>query len=1320
VVAETEALTYAKGGDAGHKFSWEIDLTQVTLANLNYKKMSLVRDFAELIDRPVTQPAFDQVFSIEPRPFIQEAPPAIPPTEQWNVVPADATQDAAVALARTGRCFIIQGPPGTGKSQTITNLIADYAGRGKRVLFVCEKRAALDVVFHRLGQAELDGLACIIHDSQEDKKSFIGDLKGQYEHWGKNNDRLNHFQKVRGRTASALEQHLEAIASYDKAVGTADQKQESLSLRELVRRAAALPPSPEGLGPQLREDLPSLRVWDAHLHLAERTVRAVYDCSGLDRLSAHPFALINARTVCGERPYATVEAMIDGAEVILQRLDRWLEGGSSVVSSTTPLAAANEICALAERLVGTGLGRSLDLLDPASAGSAELQTELAGIARLDSAYAKAARRAANWLDPLTPGDTDAALELARSKEKSFFRFLSGQWRALKKSVRARYDFSSHTVVPSITSLLETLAARHEAAAAVEAGKEVLQTRLQTADLDGLLSLRDELLIGQRHSALTARMLQTALTSGLPNETLILEAQEAGEIRQLLSVVGDVLDGVGSYTFDQLAELLRELREALDDLPDMLPALGEVHRGDKGFALTMRSIPLPLPALEALIVDEAIARIERADPEIKRFDIDRLIAVSRRAAAARENLRAENADAIRATLHRKFRDNVKTSEASVTQLDNAGRHFKKTYATGRRVLEHEFGKTMRYRSIRDLASGESGLVVNDLKPIWLMSPLSVSDTLPLRPDLFDVVIFDEASQIPTEEAVPALCRSNQVIIVGDEMQLPPTSFFSTSLDEEDKQVFAEEDGEKIAILLDADSLLNQAGRNLPATLLAWHYRSRFEALIGFSNAAFYNGQLVTIPDRTLRAHQQPVAPVQSNDETAWQLGVSRLLAAPITTHRIADGLYEGRINPPEARHIAGLVRELLARETGQSLGVVAFSEAQQSEIEDALARLAADDPAFATALEREYTREDDGQFNGLFVKNLENVQGDERDIILMSVCYAPGRDGRMAMSFGPINQRGGEKRLNVIFSRARRHMAIVSTIAPEAITNVHNDGARALRGFLSFAEAQSNGAHHHAQAVLTTLNPDAARTFGDELPPDPVRHAIAEALRGRGHIVHEHVGGASFRCDLAIVDAVGDCYALAILLDRDANKAGAVEERFVFRPGILRAFGWRVLDIPVAAWLRAREAIIERIESELARSSWELADPNPFCGVARPPETPPAARPTGSSAPVAQPTLITGGSVTLPVQAPIAITPTESPNPPQASVETKLTEFRFVEGSSNKFWRVGVNGCELTVEFGRVGTKGQRVVKTFDDEERAKREAVKLTLEKTRKGYQEVG
>jgi predicted DNA-binding WGR domain protein len=307
---------------------------------------------------------------------------------------------------------------------------------------------------------------------------------------------------------------------------------------------------------------------------------------------------------------------------------------------------------------------------------------------------------------------------------------------------------------------------------------------------------------------------------------------------------------------------------------------------------------------------------------------------------------------------------------------------------------------------------------------------------------------------------------------------------------------------------------------------------------------------------------------------------------------------------------------------------------------------------------------------------------------------------MAMNFGPINQRGGEKRLNVIFSRAKRHMAIVSTIAPEAITNIHNDGARALRSFLAFAEAQSAGAVDSAQAVLATLNPDAARTFDTELPPDPVRKAMAEALRAKGHEVHEHVGGATFRCDLAVVDPAGGGYALGVLLDRAATGPAAIEERFVFRPGILRAFGWRVVDVPVTSWLRARDAVIERIEQELQRSSWDLADPDPLTGTTLQPLPQAPVGAAGTS----------NGEATAPAGA----------ADEDGQTAAGLTEYRLVAGSSNKFWRVCVAGHDLIVEFGRVGTQGQRVVKTFEDEDRARREANKLTLEKTRKGYEEFG
>lgn len=1300
MVAETEAASYGKAGGEGHKFLWEVDLTQVTLTNFNYKKMSLVRDYNALIDTPETQPAFDQVFSIEPRPFVEDVPPPIPAAEQWGVVPTDATQDQAVAFARSGRSYIIQGPPGTGKSQTITNLIADFAGQGKRVLFVCEKRAALDVVFHRLGQAGLDGLATIIHDSQDDKKEFIADLRDQYERWGRTTDGLDDARAARAQTVAALEEHLQQIGQFEAIVGSSTEGGEP-PLRELVRRAAALPPVTAAVGPAAREALPGLGSWDSHRDMAGRVFRAVHEIVGATGLAGHPFARLRGQLLREERPYSLLEAAIDGAEAQLQRLDALLEDAALPISGGTSLADAQAVAALAEEMMATGLGRTPGLLDPLSPDSRALETDIAAMAALQAATDAAAHDARGWKAPLDPADTAAALDVARSKEGSLLAIFSGAWRGLKATVQERYDFASHAVKPRIVTVLEALAALHAARSKLAAARAELEQRLGAPDLPALLDLRSRLAEIASGSAIDKALALAGSQGG--SEMIARVAQHAGTLRAANAALDPVLDGPGILTLDEIAELLRDLRESLDDLPDLLPHLVEVHGAPPAVAAVLTRLPLPLADIESLIVDEAIAARERMNPDIRRFDIDRLIAVSRRAAAARELLRDQNSAAIRATLHRQFRDNVKRSEMSVTQLDTSGRAFKKTYATGRRELEHEFGKSMRFRSIRELMSGDSGRVLNDLKPVWLMSPLSVSDTLPLEPDLFDVVIFDEASQIPTEDAVPALCRSRQVVIVGDEMQLPPTSFFSTAQSDEEMEVVAEEDGERIAIVLDADSLLNQAARNLPATLLAWHYRSRFEALISFSNAAFYAGELVTIPDRTLRASHHDSAPVASDSETGWIVGADRLLSAPITTHRMADGVYERRANLSEARYIAGVVRELLVRDTGQSIGIVAFSEAQQSEIEDALERLAAEDADFAAALAREVEREEDDQFVGLFVKNLENVQGDERDIILMSVCYAPAPNGRMVMNFGPINQRGGEKRLNVIFSRARRHMAIVSTIAPEAITNIHNDGARALRSFLAFAEAQSAGAQDNAQAVLATLNPDAARTFDRQLPPDPVRSAIAAALRAKGHEVHEHVGGASFRCDIAIVDPAGGGYALGVLLDRANTAATAIEERFVFRPGILRAFGWRVIDVPVTSWLRARGAVVERIEQELHRSSWELANPDPMAGTSAPP-VPGASQPSAG----------------FDDDAGHADVPVVQDGGDGAHGVTIMTEYRLVAGTSAKFWRVGIDGVDLIVEFGRIGTNGQRVVKSFEDADRARREANKLTLEKTRKGYEEFG
>ena len=1271
---------YALEEPDGHRYAWDLDLTQVTLANFNYKKMSLVRDYTQLLDSPAANPAFDRVFSIEPRAVDIDSPAPLALAERWNVVASDATQDAAVGLARSERSFIIQGPPGTGKSQTITNLIADYAGRGQRVLFVCEKRAALDVVFSRLRQSGLDSLCCLIHDSQTDKKAFIADLKSCYEHWIAQPDDSAALQARRAALAAELGAHQGRVDAFEAALAAAPADI-GASVRALLRRVAALPPAPEAT-PAVRETLPTLAAWDAQRALTERLQRVMRERFGLDSLAAHAFARLAPGLVADAAAYARAERLCLEGGASFEQLDPVLDNEAGPIAPSTPFDAARTMAADAARLLDAGLAPHLDLFDSGSPARAALQATRADLAARSATLAAATAATAHWRDKLSPADTASALALARELEPSFLRWLQPRWWRLRGELQRRYDFGQHAVHPAYRQVLETLAAEQAAAAALAATEADSRSRYGVHDMDAFVEALGELEARVQSGAGPRALLAFLRGASDPLAATRLYAQAAAPLEQLAALTQGALELDAATPLGEIAELLRDLRESLDELPELLPLLRAVDAGDPACARALRRLACTAQEFDALMADEALRRAERASPTLQAFGGAALAQAARTLAIGQRRLLALNAQVVRASQHARFAGHLRLSATSATQLDEAGKAFKKRYAGGRRELEHEFGKSMRHRAIRELGSGESGVVIEDLKPIWLMSPLSVSDTLPLAADLFDVVIFDEASQIPVEEAVPALSRARQVVVVGDEMQLPPTSFFASGsggaggagLDD----IVVEEDGERIAVHLDSDSLLSQAARNLPATLLAWHYRSRHEALISFSNAAFYEGRLVTIPDQAIEQAGEAPAPLRSDAIEAGALAADAVLARPVSYHRIADGVYADRRNLPEARYIAQLVRELLMRQTPHSVGIVAFSEAQQGAIEAALEALAADDPDFATRLEREYVREDDDQFNGLFVKNLENVQGDERDLIILSICYAPGPEGRMLMNFGPINQRGGEKRLNVIFSRARHRMAVVASIGAEAITNVHNDGANALRAFLQFAEASSSGQFERAQSVLGALNEGARDAFTRQPGADSIRDALAQALRERGHAVHLNVGRSQFRCDLAIVAPAQPGYALAILLDHPDEAVRDTGERYVFRPGILRSFGWRVLDLPGKDWLDDAAGVVARIEALLANGEDPALDTE-----AAPP-------------------------LSVPTPAPQA-----APDDGDADTVHALV---YQAGSSHKFWRASLRGAELTVSYGRVGSAGQTLVKTFDSVERAEREMLKLVDEKLRKGY----
>jgi predicted DNA-binding WGR domain protein len=1292
---ETERETFAmRGDDNQNPYSWDFDLCSLTLGNFNYRKMTLVRDFANLIETDMASRAFDTIFSLTPKPPEQAAPSPLPLAEQHLVIACDATQAGAIARARTSASYIIQGPPGTGKSQTITNLIADYVARGKRVLFVCEKRAAIDVVFHRLRQQGLDELCCLIHDSQTDKKAFIQNLKQTYEKFLSQSDLDIEAAQHRAATIRAMDQDIANLKRFAE-VMRQPHAHTGVPVRSLLHRLVQLRNHARELPPETEDLLPDYPLWLQHGELVDR-LRSTLSELGDDLCFAnHPLRWLGKGVLQADRPLETLSRRLDEAEDLLDSIESALElsGLPAELWDTfeeiqTILEFATRAKPLAER----------DLLGVLNHGAAEQNFD-AFAKQLDAkndAANRALEKTSAWRDPLTPDDTENALAQAQSFENSIFRFLQpGFWR-LRKTLQARYDFSKHAVSPAWTKILGDLRAFQKARAELESVHAQAAADWKTDDVDAFRKLVTALRNDARASHPSVKSLLALLSKSEQAAALIENLARIHErFATLDTTLRDTLAEHDEFEFPELTQALADLRGETDSLVELSPVLADLCEIPERLSHALRHAPVPLDDFEAAIGHKSVNRIYREDRAISRFE-SRFLA--RRLDQLEKHYRewlSLNARAIRMAVRQKFLEHVNVSSLPASQLEQEQKAFKKSYSSGRRDLEHEFGKTMRYKSIRDLAAGDTGRVIQDLKPIWLMSPLSVSDTLPLDPNLFDVVIFDEASQIPLEEAIPAIYRSQQAIVVGDEMQLPPTTFFASHRGD-DESVVVEEGGERIEVDLDSDSFLTQSAQNLPSTLLAWHYRSRYEALISFSNAAFYSGNLYTIPDRARPAAGRPEIIVTAADQA--RANVDELLARSISFHFMDNGVYIDRRNPNEAAYIAQLVRGILHRDTKLSIGIVAFSEAQQSELESALEHLAETDSALAAQLETEYTREENDVFCGLFIKNLENVQGDERDVIIMSVCYGHDANGRMLMNFGPINQSGGEKRLNVIFSRAKHHMAVVSSIRHSDITNDYNDGANSLKNFLHYAEAISKGDELQARRILENLNPLSRKALATDSAKDAVVDKLAAALRDRGFVADTNVGQSKFRCDIAVRQSSQSLYQLAILIDTDAHYANEnLLDRYLLQPGVLRAFGWRFTFVLTKDWYHQPEEVLTRLEKLIldqpSPASEEPDEPEIEIAIEKPIEPAPVVKAETKAPPIAPPKTQAGSA--------------------------SVRRFEFIGGSSKKFWEISQAGVSIKVRFGRIGAAGQEQTKSFATASAAEREAERLIAEKVKKGYIEI-
>lgn len=435
-------------------------------------------------------------------------------------------------------------------------------------------------------------------------------------------------------------------------------------------------------------------------------------------------------------------------------------------------------------------------------------------------------------------------------------------------------------------------------------------------------------------------------------------------------------------------------------------------------------------------------------------------------------------------------------------------------------------------------------------IWLLTPEVVSEIIPLQTGIFDLVVFDEASQMYVEKGVPSILRAKKVIIAGDHKQLRPSNLGAGRIEMDLDEL--PEDTELTAAL-EEESLLDLARFKYSDVLLNFHYRSKYEELIAFSNHAFYKGRLYVSPNAN-----PPSVP-------------------PIEVHKMENAMWRNRTNIEEAKHIVNMLKRFFdERKEDETIGIITFNSSQRDLIDDLIDEECAKDPHFAASIRTELVRKKDGEDIGLFVKNIESVQGDERDVIIFSIGYAKNENGRLIRNFGWLNQKGGENRLNVAISRAKKKVHIVTSFDPSElqVEDTKNDGPRILKKYLEYAFAVSNGDKETAKQILYSFSDESQ--YGKNVSFDSdFENQVYDALREQGYEVDTQIGIGGYSIDLAIKK--NGKYILGIECDGKLyHSSKSARERDYHRQKYLESRGWRIHRIWSTNWWKNPQREISKI------------------------------------------------------------------------------------------------------------------------------------------------
>ncbi|MGW4446028.1 DUF3320 domain-containing protein [Streptomyces sp. NPDC004682] len=1139
------------------------------------------------------------------------------PEQTPLVLDADASQRQCVAAALDGRSFVMSGPPGTGKSQTITNLIAALVHAGRSVLFVSEKAAALDVVRNRLRGVGLGDFVMALHSGDTSKKAVATELARV----------LTTEARVTGAAAHELEHARrlrEELSAYAAAMNET-RAPLGRTLHDVLGRLVLLEQDDTPRLPLGTESARAVRTLSAgalrDLTAAAGTVarawrpaaegdafpwRGLVGTAPHQAVSEAADALDALVTAAERRPFAVSEPAprtVRELQQLVRTLRADLPNAPAPVDSILPDDVTDRTAQLAD-LFG--------MPKPDRAADAFALCELAGLTTagqrpprgwfdvdtLRRAH-EAARDLRTALDAeerarATAADVFGEKVLTETGLPELVKRFAQQHRGLMSRFSAQYKADRATVTDlartgtwdkSLPARLDDALAWHETAAEVTRLADTHAALLapytpRTLDacaaLDRALATADRIAVlggtAERPGALVDRLAADAEPDPLP--ALLVDhvhsalgawcAAADARAERWNRAVSDLLDQFDTTRRTQLSPALlgtlAEAGQAVDALREDPQGPEVWHAHLAGLAVLARH------GADALVTGAAErgldpARLpEVAEQAVLRAWADDLLATDPRLRSTRsEDLDTRVADFRAADLRL-----IAAAGGAVTEACNKRRP--RNFAGGAgAVIVREAEKKTRHMPVRELL-GRTREVVQAVKPCFMMSPLTVSQFLP--PDFhFDVVVFDEASQVRPSDAVNCIYRGRTLIVAGDDKQLPPTSFFDSAVDD-DSDEYADDLPDSFESLLHACKA--GAMRELP---LRWHYRSRHENLITFSNREFYANSMITFPGA-----------VAEGDD----VGVAFLDAA---------GAYDRggrRDNRVEAEYVARRVLHHFDTRPNKTLGVVALSQAQASAIDLAVqqARLARPD------LDHCFTED---RLDGFFVKNLESVQGDERDVMIMSIGYGPDEHGRLGLNFGPINKSGGWRRLNVAVTRARYRMEVVSSFRGTALADSPNESVQYLKRYLEYAE---NGPSVLARDVVQS----------DAEPDSPFEESVLAVLRGWGYRVQPQVGVAGYRIDLGVRHpALPGAYALGIECDGAMyHSSKAARDRDRLREQVLNGLGWRLHRIWGTDWYRGRAAAELRLREAVEQA---VAD-GPLLTVTGPEPTTPTPGETTGTAPTA--------------------------------------------------------------------------------------------------------